>query len=230
MVQQNPLDNKLHILETAAELEDNIVHRSKVEDAAQQFKLEIWHQKQLIAASIRHHLRLRPYDTCTVLPLETWIQGSFNICVLVLVKAGDTIEKLIFRCPIPFIARQYPGTIDEKVSCEVATYIWMQEHCPDIRIPDLYAFGFTDGNYVRFCSLPVCMKSTLTITPVYTRSADISLHQPVAQGLAVGISVSSLSNSLRLHSRLGCSSRQFRIYAFGIYRSRDGENALAHLA
>ncbi|KAG7120734.1 hypothetical protein HYQ45_014778 [Verticillium longisporum] len=35
--------------------------------------------------------------------------------------------------------------MDEKLRCEVATYIWIQEHCPDIPIPKLHAFGFTDG-------------------------------------------------------------------------------------
>ncbi|KAF1736134.1 hypothetical protein CRV24_005072 [Beauveria bassiana] len=171
MVRQNPLDDKLHILETAAESEDNLVYLSKVKDAAQQLKLDLWHQKQLIAASIRHQLRLHPHDTCTVLPLETWIQGNFNICVLVLVKAGDTIKKLIFRCPIPFVERQYPGTIDEKVSCEVATYIWMQEHCPDIRIPYLYAFGFTDGDYVRSCSLPfIRVQQTSVYTSLWRKA------------------------------------------------------------
>ncbi|KAF4980049.1 hypothetical protein FZEAL_3911 [Fusarium zealandicum] len=148
MAQQILLHNNLHTLATAAESEDNLVLLSKHNHAAKRFTLELWHQRQSIAALIRHHLRLRPDDICTVLPHETWIQGGFNICVLVDVNAGNSSKNLIFRCPIShkFAEQQYPGTIDEKVSCEVATYIWMQEHCPNIRIPNLFAFGFTDGN------------------------------------------------------------------------------------
>lgn len=43
----------------------------------------------------------------------------------------------------------YPGTIDEKLSCEVGAYCWMQEKCPDIRIPHLYGFGFSNNRHVR---------------------------------------------------------------------------------
>ncbi|KAG7149755.1 hypothetical protein HYQ46_001320 [Verticillium longisporum] len=35
--------------------------------------------------------------------------------------------------------------MDEKLRCEVATYVWIEEHCRDIPIPKLHAFGFTDG-------------------------------------------------------------------------------------
>jgi hypothetical protein len=44
---------------------------------------------------------------------------------------------------------QYPGTVDEKVRCEAASYVWMQEPCSDVRMPHLYAFGLTDGSHVR---------------------------------------------------------------------------------
>ncbi|PVH73959.1 hypothetical protein DL98DRAFT_519593 [Cadophora sp. DSE1049] len=37
-----------------------------------------------------------------------------------------------------------PGTVDEKLSYEVETYAWMQHQRPDIRIPYLYGFGFSD--------------------------------------------------------------------------------------
>jgi hypothetical protein len=53
--------------------------------------------------------------------------------------------------PYKLAEEQHPGTVDEKVSCEAASYIWMQEHCTDIRIPHLYGFGFTDGKCVCTC-------------------------------------------------------------------------------
>ena len=42
----------------------------------------------------------------------------------------------------------YPGSVDEKLSCEVAAYAWMQANCPDIRIPHLYGFGTTSDEHV----------------------------------------------------------------------------------
>ncbi|KAH8593060.1 hypothetical protein B0O99DRAFT_715281 [Bisporella sp. PMI_857] len=41
----------------------------------------------------------------------------------------------------------YPGTVDEKLSSEAGTYVWMQDRCPDVRIPQLYGFGFSDRRY-----------------------------------------------------------------------------------
>lgn len=198
-----PLPNLGAMAQQIPDTEDNIVFRCKHQDTAERFKFELWHERQTIAALVRHHLRLRPDDTCTVLPRETWIRGNFNICVLVDINAGGLTKKFIFRCPIPYVGQQFPRTIDEKVSCEVATYIWMQEHCPNIRIPDLFAFGFTDGSYVSISSSLLSVTFILILTSrfntVYTRPADINLHHPLAQGLEMDTSVSTLSNSLRLY-------------------------------
>ncbi|KAG8667739.1 hypothetical protein FPOAC2_12928 [Fusarium poae] len=128
------------------ESESNLVHKRKHHDAAARFKLELWKKRESIAALIKHHLRLDADDTCTVLARKEWMQGIFNICVLVEVAVGNTNKKLILRCPIPPHAGQPSSTVDEKVGCEVATYIWMQQYCSDIRIPHLFAFGFTDDS------------------------------------------------------------------------------------
>jgi hypothetical protein len=55
------------------------------------------------------------------------------------------------RCPMPhkLAEARYPGTVDEKLSCEVGTYAWMQETSPDVPIPHLFGFGFSDGRHVR---------------------------------------------------------------------------------
>lgn len=42
----------------------------------------------------------------------------------------------------------YPGTVDENMRGEVGAYAWMQESCPDIRIPRLYGFGFSNNTDV----------------------------------------------------------------------------------
>ena len=43
---------------------------------------------------------------------------------------------------------RHPGTINEKVGCEVGAHVWMEEFCPEVRIPHLFGFGFSDGRLV----------------------------------------------------------------------------------
>uniref|UniRef100_A0A1Y1L4W5 Uncharacterized protein n=1 Tax=Photinus pyralis TaxID=7054 RepID=A0A1Y1L4W5_PHOPY len=143
------LHNKPRSFESAAEEENNFLLSIQHQCAAEHLRRRLWDQRELIQATVRHHLRLHRDDICTVLPPESWVQGGFNLCVLVEVDSEGLTRRLIFRCPMPhkLAEQRYPGTIDEKVGCEVATYIWMQEHCTDIRIPNLYAFGLIDGGH-----------------------------------------------------------------------------------
>ncbi|KAM0364097.1 hypothetical protein ACHAO7_010087 [Fusarium culmorum] len=106
-------------------------------------------QKDTIRSLVRHHLHLGNDAECTVLPREQWVKGSFNVCIPIRTVSGSTHPDLILRCCLPYklAEAQYPGTIDEKLRCEVGTYAWMQQYCPDIRIPYLYGFGFTDRRH-----------------------------------------------------------------------------------
>lgn len=142
----------LPTFDSACEDEGNLLLRLHQRAAAESLRPLLWDQRDSIVDLVRQHLRLARCDACVVLPPESWIQGGFNICILVQVtRRGGITKKYIFRCPMPHKLAEdyYPGTIDEKVSCEAASYVWMQEHCAEIRIPHLYAFGFTDGNHVR---------------------------------------------------------------------------------
>ncbi|KAK3315789.1 hypothetical protein B0H66DRAFT_575943 [Apodospora peruviana] len=96
--------------------------------ALQKFYGDLSRQRDVIEAVVRHHLKLDDRDSCIVATERQWIRGAFNVCV-----------------PIELAEVQYPGTVDEKMGCEVGAYVWMQEQCPDIRIPHLYGFGFSDG-------------------------------------------------------------------------------------
>lgn len=154
MPQNILLQNKLRSFESAAEQETNFLLSIRHQCAADRLRHRLWDQRESIEAVVRHHLHLNRDDVCAVLPPESWIQGGFNICVLVEVNSGGFAKRLVFRCPMPhkLAEDRYPGTIDEKVRCEVATYVWMQEYCADIRIPGLLAFGFRDGSHVRLLS------------------------------------------------------------------------------
>ncbi|KAL8407482.1 hypothetical protein RB594_006343 [Gaeumannomyces avenae] len=113
----------------------------------------LWNERQAIEAIVRQHAGAncdpKAEYTCTISPTDEWIQGGFNVCIPVCFGTADGQhqKQLLFRCPLPykFPEAQYPGTIDEKVGMEVGAYVWIQENCPDIRIPHLYGFGFSDG-------------------------------------------------------------------------------------
>ncbi|KAG5926928.1 hypothetical protein E4U42_002804 [Claviceps africana] len=149
MARHLSLHNRLWSLESAAKDETNLLLSFRYQNEAEHFRRRLWNHRNLIQATVRHHLRLRKDDICLILPPESWLQGGFNVCVVIEVESDRFTGRLIFRCPMPhkLAEQQYPGTIDEKLNCEVATYIWMQEHCADIRIPSLYAFGFISAGH-----------------------------------------------------------------------------------
>ncbi len=146
------LHKRLRTFESAADDEGDFLLAIQHQRAAEDFRQQIGRETEWIAAVVRHHLRLCHDDSCVVLPPDSWIQGGFNLCVLVDVQSRSSSKsrRVVFRCPMPhkLAEQQYPGTIDEKVFCETAAYAWMQDYCADIRIPHLYAFGFADGSQV----------------------------------------------------------------------------------
>ena len=50
--------------------------------------------------------------------------------------------------PHKLVEARYPRTVDEELGCEVGAHVWMEEHCPDIHVPHLFGFGFSDGHHV----------------------------------------------------------------------------------
>ncbi|RDA87045.1 hypothetical protein CP532_3233 [Ophiocordyceps camponoti-leonardi (nom. inval.)] len=142
------LNNRLRSIESAAAEETNLLLAIRNQLAAEKLTDWLWGQKESIEAVVRHQLGLRRDEACAVLPVDSWIRGGFNICILVQVNSSCGLgRRLVFRCPMPHKLAEddNPGTVDEKVGCEVAAYVWMQEFCPDVRIPKLYAFGLCDG-------------------------------------------------------------------------------------
>ncbi|KAK0703644.1 hypothetical protein B0T26DRAFT_757170 [Lasiosphaeria miniovina] len=93
-------------------------------------------QRQTIAGLVKHHLRLGngPGLVCAVAPRERWIRGGFNTCIPVRVGSQRSAQPsspkgettLIFRCVMTHKLAE--GTVDEKLSCEVGTHVWMQDH------------------------------------------------------------------------------------------------------
>ena len=141
--------------ESALKKDANIISQAAHLAAAKEFTQELWDSRRTIEALVRHHLGLADGDACAVQPRDRWIRGGFNLCVLVEARLGgarSAHRKLMFRCPMPhkLAEARYPGSVDEKLSCEVGMYAWMQDQCPDIRIPHLYGFGFSDHRHVGY--------------------------------------------------------------------------------
>lgn len=133
-------------LSAATKNERNILSRLQRSHATEQLRQDLWGERTRIEALVANHLRRMSPSACTVQPTNTWFKGQFNICVVVHIQLGDqTLSKMIFRCPMAHkVGEQYtPGSVDEKMRTEVATYAWIEANCPEIPIPCLRGFGFS---------------------------------------------------------------------------------------
>ncbi|KAE8407861.1 hypothetical protein BDV37DRAFT_268992 [Aspergillus pseudonomiae] len=79
-------------------------------------------------------------------------KNSYNVCIPVYIDPLSE-EVVLIRIPLPFkIGEAFnPGNMDEKLRCEVATYIWIRENCLTVPIPSLYGFAFP--NRLTVCEL-----------------------------------------------------------------------------
>lgn len=93
---------------------------------------------------VRLHLGI-PW--CRLSIREVWRSGSFNVAIPVRLPMMRTV---FLRLPFPYRIGedQCPGNSEEKLRTEIAAYLWLQEHCPDVPIPTLHAFGLPDGSTV----------------------------------------------------------------------------------
>lgn len=101
-----------------------------------------------IESVVSYHLGLHQAGDCRMGEVKEWIHGSCNVCIPFNVDKWN--KRVLIRFPLPYKLGEStcPGNADEKLRCEAATFIWMRENCPEIPIPYLWAFGFTDGQSV----------------------------------------------------------------------------------
>ncbi|GAB1309889.1 Aminoglycoside phosphotransferase domain-containing protein [Madurella fahalii] len=96
--------------------------------AAEELCRVLWDSRETIESLVRRHLRLGDSDSCTVAPCDRWIRGGFNICV-----------------PVETRSR---GAYNVRISlAHAAKARRSQDWCPDVRIPHLYGFGFSDHRH-----------------------------------------------------------------------------------
>lgn len=91
-------------------------------------------------------------QACHVGVSEIWMSGSFNVAIPIRLFL-PRMQTIYLRLPLPYRVGEdnCPGNTEEKLRTETATYLWLQEHCPDIPIPVLHGFGLPDGSTVRVC-------------------------------------------------------------------------------
>ncbi|UNI25035.1 hypothetical protein JDV02_010744 [Purpureocillium takamizusanense] len=141
-------------LDWALAEERDVIDWASYRPAADRLIQDLWSQKDTIEALIRYHMCLTKRDDCVVLPPQHWIQGAFNMCIFAEItyggsaKSGNT-RRVVFRCPMPhkLAEARSPGTIDEKMGCEIGAYAWVEDHCPEIPSPHLFGFGLTNGRH-----------------------------------------------------------------------------------
>ena len=167
--------------QSAIQNDQNIIHEATYVASNTALDAQLWKARDAIAAITKQHLNLGHADVCVVAPTCRWLRGSFNVCIPIEVQSRSLSRKLMFRCAMPYKLAEadYPGTVDEKVSCEVGTYAWMQEKCNDVRIPFLYGFGFSDHRHVRKLGSPSCA----SVAGMLTRKIGSSRTTHIAPGI-----------------------------------------------
>ncbi|KAH1627748.1 hypothetical protein LV164_006399 [Aspergillus fumigatus] len=130
-------------LEDALTDDDNILHRLDYPQKKKELWSHLLSHKSDIEELVSFHLRAKH---CQIADESDWLSGSYNACIPVYINPPSK-ERVLVRIPLPFKIGEAnnPGNLDEKLRCEVATYIWIHENCPTVPIPSLYGFAFPDG-------------------------------------------------------------------------------------
>ncbi|BCS25384.1 uncharacterized protein APUU_50095A [Aspergillus puulaauensis] len=141
---QEVLDGNPVSFAEALDRSDDILHKIDLPDKQRKFKDFLTDHKKEIEGLVKLHRNSRDAD---MLKSSGWTYGRHSVCIPVRVKSNPTTIHSIFRVPLPYRVgeERRPGNADEKVRCEVATYLWIRENCPEIPIPHLYGYGFQRG-------------------------------------------------------------------------------------
>lgn len=129
--------------------ESNVLHQLTVWDQRNKFFTHLHENETTIQAITAHHLGLKVQD-CQLAGPEEWRYGSYNACIPIYISSGkkqSTTKRVMIRFPLPYKVGG-PENGDEKLRCEAATYIWLQQNCPSVPIPRLHGFGLSTGQKV----------------------------------------------------------------------------------
>jgi hypothetical protein len=150
-LRMQPVFDQHNAIEEALTDDDNFLVRIAYPKQRQVFWNFLISQKSEIERIVSHHLHV---TTSQIGDVNTWISGSFNVCIPVCINPPSETRVLI-RIPLPYKVGEAnnAGNVDEKLRCESASYMWIQDNSPTTPIPKLFGCGFTDGQTVRCASL-----------------------------------------------------------------------------
>ncbi|OAA67970.1 hypothetical protein SPI_00165 [Niveomyces insectorum RCEF 264] len=167
-------------LEDALASEKNIVVRHRQWEEMMQLYIGAYEKREALERLVAFHIGVSAARVKTDHP-SAWRRGGFNLAIPMLVfdGAGEAeVNRVMLRLPIPIKCGevQHPGSVREKLRCETASYVWMQRHCPGVRIPHLYGFGFPHGAHFSFAG----RLSMIRRAVLYVRQLVASwLYRPV---------------------------------------------------
>ncbi|KAI9756199.1 MAG: hypothetical protein M4579_003939 [Chaenotheca gracillima] len=139
--------------EEASEREDDVLFKLAQWDLVEDWYLYCKRSQNQIEHIVANHLRLADSERCELSQMQDWKYGSFNFNVPVIIhsdRRGRFGNRVLLRLPLGRNAYNageggFDSLANEKVRCEVATYAWLDENCPDVPIPRLFGFSFSDG-------------------------------------------------------------------------------------
>jgi hypothetical protein len=142
-----PLLHGSTTLADALEEEENMITRLAYPSQGVDFFVWILEHREDFEAIVSYDLCLGAAEVCRFGEVAEWLHGSFNVCIPIYI---DKCRKVMLRIPLPYKVGEstHPGNEDEKLRTEVATFIWLEENCPDVPIPFLWGFGFPGGRSV----------------------------------------------------------------------------------
>jgi hypothetical protein len=139
--------------ESACEAESNILLQLSYPSKRLDFFFQLFEKQEEIKQVVACHLGLKRNQSCRLGDFSEWRHGTFNVCIPVYICNWNRRPKnrVLIRFPLPYKLGEssYPGNMDEKVRSEAATYVWMQQNCPEIPIPHLWGFGIGNNLHVR---------------------------------------------------------------------------------
>ncbi|KAF4630033.1 hypothetical protein G7Y89_g8101 [Cudoniella acicularis] len=135
----------------AIEEEENMIIRLAYPNQRFEFFLWLMGNRKDFEALVSHQLGLSSSsgEICRFGEVGEWRHGSFNVCIPIYIDnwRRHPGKRLLLRIPLPYKVGEStcPGNANEKLRTEAATFIWIQNNCPDVPTPGLWGFGFPGG-------------------------------------------------------------------------------------
>ena len=198
---RNLLRGRIITFEEALEEEQNILHQLDYPSRREEFLGEVIQQTSDIEATVAGHLGIDDVSVCRLSRTEEWMHGSFNLCIPVHINKWG--GRVIIRFPLPYKTGELVlrGNSDEKLRCEVATYVWIQENCPEVPTPTLRGFGFTNGQRVWFSSYSISIVLTYLVQTIGSHLFLYSVNRALSTGIKIrGRLANPMCLCLRAHA------------------------------